>query len=1719
MTQRRFLSLFAFTTTLIVLLFSCSDARAQHAPVCDSGGVCGTDPADPAYGGLLASRVMKQNARGTRNPMTAFTGGPAIVRRAIGSASYNRAIPIVLLPGRGLDLNLTLYYNSRIWTFDSSSNIISLNPDRDFPSYGFRLDFGYIEYDANDVQMIVTESDGSKHALPLTANVTGGSVYDSSDGTFMEFDTRSNILTYRNGTMVTYQPFPSQSTLFRPIQLMDTNRNFISIAYVPGVGNDQHIDTITDTLNRVIKFNYVNNLLHSITQAVSTSTDPSGTRTWATFSWPTLSAPVTLTYKFSGVTVTGAPDSGSPMNVLTGCTYPNGTGYKFSYGAWGIVNRIDLLSSTGLTRSYESYDFPDTSQPLNDAPRYTDLTASPDGVSTSNWFYSETQSAPGQITGEKVTDQLGTVTTFALNADGTLASSQINDSLQKFFRLTNYTWKAVGASTMIGSITTTDNGGNYSSVSYGYDSFGNVNDLKEYDFGNQLVRETVTTYMGAPYTGAPWTGGHILNLPQSIQIEDGSGTIRSRTDFGYDGATPQGLSPFPLHNDGNTAAPRGNLTSITRYPDVTDLTKKITRTFTFDAAGNEVIAQVDCCSKKKFNFDPATQYAYLASVVRGPDTGPQFITSFTYNPDNGLLVNSTDENGQPTSYLYDNMYRVRTVTPPVSNGQSTAQFTAYTDDASSPQILSWSDINGRKVVQTFDGLGHLTQQDTIDRSSGKTVSTTQFQYDAIWRRIKTSNPYTASEPVLWNTVAYDPLDRVISQTPPSGGGTTFDFVGNTVLISDPAGKKRKNFFDGLGRLIRVDEPGWGDALSAIDSISITGAERQKTVSTRVCAQYSFSNPPRCVDWETDSSTDYDTGNVTATINGTAYTYTYLQGDDSSTVATKLAGKINADPARVVNASPSGSTINFFAVTAGSSGNSIQVSVSSLTNNPGEFGTGTTSFPASTTTPTLTGGENAVAQANAVLSATRHLTTTYGYDGFDHLTSVSQGAIGPVNGQNLPGQQRSYNYDALGRLTSSTTPESGIVSDFYTDANGAACAGDPSLVCRVLDARGVTKNLSYDGLNRPIGINYTGDPSGTAPVNYQYDAGGQTAFALDRLTKVTDGANSQTFTYNNLGRVTSVSNVIGGTPYPVGYSYNAAGQVGSITYPTGRVVYNNYDSLGRLQTVYNGGVAQLTVNSYNGAMEPTSLAYPNDVQGQFSYNDHLQIASLRYFNSSAPAGTADALNLSYDYTSAAQANNNGKIQAIHYFTTPGTEDKTKSESFSYDPWNRLNQAQTLDQTASGTWNLQWTYDRLGNRLSQAGTGNNVTIGQPAFNVDAGTNQIVGYCYDKAGNLTDEAGCPASGNPHRYSYDGANRLVAVDNNGGASPTATYAYLGPLRIQKVTGGQMTTYIYSGSKPIAEYVNGQISKEYIYSGSQMLATISGGAFTYHHPDLLSDRAETDGAGNVTRRFGHFPYGEVWYESPGSDNWKFTSYFRDGATGETGLDYAVFRQYASGQGRFTTRDLLAGQITVPQSLNRFTYVENDPVNFSDPFGLVKRVDCAKGGSPVYDANGKLLGCVQGGGGGGGGGGGNGGSSGSGGGGGGGDGKPKKSKQDSQACKDAKQKVQDIKDSKAFRPRFTAVRDIFFGLGAAALGGCADGAVVGGETGAAAGTVAEPGGGTVVGGAGGAIAGCFVGGALAMDAAMTATLAVAGADGELEGALVDKEADAAQQEADKACSE
>ena len=650
----------------------------------------------------------------------------------------------------------------------------------------------------------------------------------------------------------------------------------------------------------------------------------------------------------------------------------------------------------------------------------------------------------------------------------------------------------------------------------------------------------------------------------------------------------------------------------------------------------------------------------------------------------------------------------------------------------------------------------------------------------------------------------------------------------------------------------------GDALQATASFTVGGVvDHSKTTITHFhCLPGKIDCQPIVV------TTVYDAGPVKVTINGTQYSYTYGQNDSPSTIASSLANTIQLGG--IVSASASGGTVTLSA-SAGSAGNSITLAVSSTSSDPTDFGTG--SFPISASGTNFSGGENAISQSNAVLTATRHLTTTYTYDVLGDLLIASQGAMGPVGGQQLPGQQRTFGYDGLRRLTSSTTPEQGTIQNIFTTSSGLSCADDPTRICQIQDARNLIKTFTYDGINRVKTVAYSGTTPGQT---YTYDNGGAAAFALQRLTKVAEGTtNSQTLTYDPLGRVTAVSNVIDASTYPVQYGYNPLNQVTSITYPSGRIISQGYDAIGRPSSTSSGGTTYLAVSAYNADNQPLNTLFGNGVQGSFTYNDHLQLSTLRY---NLPSASTDVLNLADDYGTT----NNGQIKTMHYYTVPGTEDLTKTESFTDDRWMRLQAAQTgtVNGTA-GTWSLQWTYDRLGNRLSQTLVGGNVSIGQPQLAVDTSIYRITGFGFDASGNMTSDG-------VNTYSYDAANRLTQV--NAGAG---NYTYFGGLRIKKVVGSATTVYIYSADRPIAEYANGSLSKEYVYAGSRLLATLASGAATYHHPDHLSNRAETDSSGNVIRSFGHFPFGEVWYETPATDKWKFTTYERDS---ESGLDYASAR-------------------------------------------------------------------------------------------------------------------------------------------------------------------------------------------------------------------------------------
>jgi RHS repeat-associated protein len=130
-----------------------------------------------------------------------------------------------------------------------------------------------------------------------------------------------------------------------------------------------------------------------------------------------------------------------------------------------------------------------------------------------------------------------------------------------------------------------------------------------------------------------------------------------------------------------------------------------------------------------------------------------------------------------------------------------------------------------------------------------------------------------------------------------------------------------------------------------------------------------------------------------------------------------------------------------------------------------------------------------------------------------------------------------------------------------------------------------------------------------------------------------------------------------------------------------------------------------------------------------------------------------------------------------------------------------------------------------------------------------------------------------------------------------------------------------------------GAVLTDYIFAGSRMIAKF-GSTSSYFLSDRLSVRLSINTTtGSVVGRQAHLPFGEPFGESGTQDKKHLTSYERDV---ETGTDYAVNRQYAHIVGRFMRVDPLAGSIGDPQSLNRYAYVRSDPINRTDPLGLME---------------------------------------------------------------------------------------------------------------------------------------------------------------------------------------
>jgi RHS repeat-associated protein len=144
---------------------------------------------------------------------------------------------------------------------------------------------------------------------------------------------------------------------------------------------------------------------------------------------------------------------------------------------------------------------------------------------------------------------------------------------------------------------------------------------------------------------------------------------------------------------------------------------------------------------------------------------------------------------------------------------------------------------------------------------------------------------------------------------------------------------------------------------------------------------------------------------------------------------------------------------------------------------------------------------------------------------------------------------------------------------------------------------------------------------------------------------------------------------------------------------------------------------------------------------------------------------------------------------------------------------------------------------------------------------------------------------------------------------------------------------------------LSGNITDEYVYFGGRRVAhsVVTSGSIYYYGEDFLgSSRVITTSNGTVCYEADFYPYGgERVITTTCAQNYKFEGKERDP---ETGNDRAWFRNYEQNLGRWMSPDPLGGDITNPQSLNRYAYVLNNPLSYTDPLGLILALLCTRGG-------------------------------------------------------------------------------------------------------------------------------------------------------------------------------
>ncbi len=558
----------------------------------------------------------------------------------------------------------------------------------------------------------------------------------------------------------------------------------------------------------------------------------------------------------------------------------------------------------------------------------------------------------------------------------------------------------------------------------------------------------------------------------------------------------------------------------------------------------------------------------------------------------------------------------------------------------------------------------------------------------------------------------------------------------------------------------------------------------------------------------------------------------------------------------------------------------------------------------------------VEEFNDATPATVYATTRYSYNPLGNLVKVIDNA----------GNVTTMAYDALSRKTAMSDPDMGDWTYDY-DPNG-------NLVMQT-DNRGQGVAFRYDALNRLTSKLERGTAGTANTFTFRYDAfdTGTGQYGRGQRTGMVDVAGTVAYKYDTRGRMIREDRVIFGTTYTTQYTYDGLDRVLTVTYPTGEVVTQTYSGRGLPDTLTAGSTTLVSSATYNQLGQVSTINLGNSVITEFYYHglddtvdgDPASYWGKPYRIKTYKAGTE----LQYwKYWWDASGNVSSRKD----------QKAGETETFSYDFLDRLT-------GVSGPYGESYAYDTIGNMTSK----NSV-----AYTYGARPHAVLfvgnyALAYDANGNMTERNNATGS---QVLSWNISNQLAKVEGvGGGYTDTTTFVYdCDGRRIAKTAGTTTTVY----PNKYYEKTGTEVTTNY-YLGDRLVAVKKGSALEYIHQDHLgSTSVSSNGStGAETSSNKYLPFGGA-RSSTGTlpTDKKFTGQRLDG----TGLYFYNARYYDPEIGRFISPDTKQDW-KVPDSLNRYNYVHNNPLKYIDSDGhfaflavLVVVLIVANYGSIAYDA-------------------------------------------------------------------------------------------------------------------------------------------------------------------------